>query len=268
MRGEQPPRYPLIWREMDSATEINRILNHPDVFPWIKTPGQQEFDVSALIANPMNVFLRCNGGVVIFMADAEAGTYEDHVCFLKGYRGIQAIKAKLMALDYLFTHTPATFVSAPIPSGNKPCLHYMGSLRRLIGFTPWFTKECGWHTDHGEEDLRYFALPLYDWLRHSRWLERSAIRYRVVLDDELKRHGQLGSNRIDDGPFHDRMFGACIEMCRAGQCAKGVSMFNHWARADRTAQIKLVSQHPTVIETGEALLHITGDSFRALKVKE
>ena len=100
MNGAEPEhRQPVIWRELESATEINRILNDPSVFPDISIPDQKPFDVTPLIGDPRFCFIRAEGGVIAFSPDAEfgSGIYEFHTNFLEGYRGKYAIDASLVA---------------------------------------------------------------------------------------------------------------------------------------------------------------------------
>ena len=47
MNGREVFVHPLVWRETESATEINRILNDPSVFPLISLPDQELFDATA-----------------------------------------------------------------------------------------------------------------------------------------------------------------------------------------------------------------------------
>lgn len=263
MRGQQPPPRPVLWREMESATEINRILNDPEVFPWIHAPGQERFEVSELVTNPSHVFLRCDGGVVFFTQHGE-GVYDGHTNFLEGYRGAYSLRMTIAAIDWLFTHTMASFLFARIPVGNRPAIQNMRHLARHCGVRHWSRQERAWATDTGVEDLNLYALPLYDWLQHSKMLDHSAIRCRITVEDEFRRLGHL-SRRLDCGETYDRMFACMIEMLRGGQ-PKGIGLFNIWAAAAMVPQVRLINWPPIVIDTGEALLRITDTSLRILKV--
>lgn len=257
---------PLIWRETESATEINRILNDADVFPLIKVAGQENFDLSSLVADPNDIFLRCDGGVVFFIADMEQGSgiYEGHTNFLKGHRGAYALRVTIAAIDWLFTHTIANFLFARIPTDNHAAIQNMRHLRRA-GVERWFDRRRAWPADEGLKDLRYYCLTLHAWLARSAMLGIAGKFYREHLEAEFRRHG-VPREATDDDPAYDRAFAAAIEMLKGGQPFKGLVLFNRWARAAGYPMLLLVSEVPLVVDTGEAMLHVTGDAFKIIKV--
>lgn len=256
---------PLIWREMEQAAEINRILNDADVFPFITMPHQAALDVSDAVTNPNFVFLRCDGGVIIFVPDPEpaSGIYEAHINFLANRRGHYAVMVVRAALDYIFTRTNAVFLFTRVPANNLPAL---GMVRAIHG-SPWFCRAKAWPGPDGRHDLGFYSLTLHDWLRHSATFPRAGRWFHRHLETEFERLGVPHDGHGDDDG-HDRAVGAAVEMIRGGQYIKALIVYNRWARAAGFAQIRLVSEVPLVIDTDDALLRVSGDTFRMIKAKE
>jgi hypothetical protein len=86
-----PPPPETVERTFD-ADLVNRLLNHPTIFPSITIPGREgPLDCSELVADPHNVFMIAPGGSVAFVRD-EPGIYEVHTNFLPEYRGRNALR--------------------------------------------------------------------------------------------------------------------------------------------------------------------------------
>lgn len=262
---------PRIWREMESAAEINRILNHPSVFPWVALPGQDKFDVSRIVVDPRVVFLRCEGGVMVLAPDGEAasGMWEAHTSFLDGYRGKEALDCAREMMAWMFCHTGAMMLWTRVPVHNQAAL----AMIRAVGASLWFTKSKSFPTDKGPVDVRFYALPIHDWIRKAKGLVEAGKWFHRRIEEEFGRLGHANGHasrwRDDhDDDDHDRFAGACVEMIRGGQPAKGIILYNRWARVAGYREVSLISTDPVVIETDGVLIHVKGDDFKVVRITE
>lgn len=268
MNGHEHVRIPdpgIIHREMESATEINRILNDPSVFPEVSIPDQQPFDVSPLITDPRYVFLRAEGGVIVFTPDIEptSGIYEVHTNFLAGYRGKHAIDASLAAYRWMFTHTNCMMLQTRVPAFNKAAEAFC----RSVGAWLWFERREVWPSKDGNVDLKFFALPILDWMRkHKEPLIDSGKAFHARLEEEYKRLDFVHDPHPDE-ESHDLNVGVCAEMVYGGEPEKGALLYNRWARIAGYRMINIISRNPLVIDVGEAILHVTGNTFKVLQVR-
>ena len=245
---------PIIFRETGSATEINRILNDPSVFPDISIPDQKPFDVGPLVADPRFVFLRMEGGVVIFTPDSEpaSGLYEVHTNFLDDYRGQYAFDASLAAYRWMFTHTNCVMLHTRVPAFNKAAEAFC----RSVGAWLWFVRHEIWPSKHGNVDLKFYAMSIHDWMRkHSEPLVESGKTFHARLEQEYERNGFAHEPHRDDRS-HELAVGACAEMIYGGEPEKAILLYNLWARVAGYQQLQLISKNPLVVDIGESILHV------------
>lgn len=127
--------YPL--RRSHDAAEINAILNHPEVYPWVacRIP-RGEVDVSGLLADPRNVLLMLRGGGFFCVAQTPPGLpamiYEVHIQFLPNYRGLQVYHGAKHGVAWMFDNTEAQQLVAYIPTKlrtSQHVAHYAGFRR-------------------------------------------------------------------------------------------------------------------------------------------
>jgi hypothetical protein len=244
----------MIHRESEDATEANRILNDPSVFPLISLPGQDKIDATAFIADPRNVVIMADGGVIAFMPDPEPGSgiYEVHTNFLEQRRGAHAIKASVEAYRWMFTHTNCMMLQTRVPAFNKAAEAFC----QMVGAWLWFERKAAWPTADGPVDLKFFAMSIHDWMR--RWpaqLIGSGIAFHARLEQEYERHGFVHDPHPDE-EAHDLAVGACVEMIYGGEAEKGIILYNRWARFAGYGQINLISRNPLVIDIGESILQV------------
>ena len=254
MNGHPVAVSPRIWRETEDATEINRILNDPSVFPSVSLPDQKPFDVVPLISDPRFVFLRGEGGVIAFTPDSEAGSglYEVHTNFLEGFRGGHAIDVSLEAYRWMFTHTNCVMLQTRVPVFNKAAEKFCNS----VGAWLWFERSEIWPTKDGNIDLKFYAMSIHDWMRkHPGPLIESGKAFHARLEQEYERHG-FAHDPHPDERSHDLAVGACAEMIYGEQPEKAAILYNLWARVAGYRQINLISRNPLVIDIGEAILQV------------
>lgn len=265
MNGHEAVAHPVVWRESESATEINRILNHPDVFPFISLPDQQPFDATELVRDPRFVFLMAEGGVIMFAPDPEptSGMYEVHTNFLEDSRGKHARAASLESYRWMFTHTNCVLLVTGVPKFNLAAEAFC----RTVGASLWFERARKWPTKDGLVDVRFYSLSLMDWMRkHPAPLIEAGQAFHKRLEEEYARIGFVHEAHQDEDS-HDLAAGLCAEMMYGGQPEKAAIIYNRWARVAGYRQINIVSQNPLVVDIGESILHVTGKTFRVLQCR-
>lgn len=256
---------PKVWREMESATEINRILNDPAVFSLISLPDQKAFDASEMVQDPRFVFLRTEGGVILFSPDPEptSAMYEVHTNFLEDHRGKHAIEASLESYRWMFTHTPCMMLVTRVPKINPAAEAFC----RTVGASLWFERKAAWPTKDGPVDVKYYSLSLLEWARkHPAPLIESGQAFHARLEEEYARMGFAHEQHADEDS-HDLAAGLCAEMIYGGEPEKAVIIYNRWARLAGYRQIDLRARNPLVIDIGEALLHVTGQTFKVIQCR-
>lgn len=252
----------MIRRSFDGA-EINPILNDPSVFDAIKLPGMEpDIDVAPIVSNPANVLLMAEGGGIIFV-QAEPGIYEVHTSFLEKYRGSNAIRASLDAYRWMFTHTDCMILQTKVPAFNRGADKFC----RIVGATRDFERKAVWLTDKGPVDMSYWTLRYEDWLRKTPALMASGKAFHTKLEDEFARHGAENESHPDED-CHDLYVGVCVETIYAGQPEKAIVLYNRWARFAGYGLISLIAKAPMLIDIGSAILQVTNDHFKVIKIKE
>lgn len=249
-----------VWRSFD-ANDINPILNHPDVFPAISVPGHDKYDVTPLVANPLNVLMMSEGGGILF-AKQEPHIYEVHTNFLPQFRGRHALRASLSAYRWIFCHTDCETILTRIPAFNRAADLWA----RKAGFRFMFQRDKAWPTKDGGVDLKFYALRIHDWIWSTPSLAESGVRFHRRLDEERKRFNLTDEGHADDHS-HDIAVGACAEMIFGGEPEKGAYLFNSYAAFAGYGTIGIVSRNPLLIDIGNAVLQIENETFKVLIFK-
>lgn len=249
----------LVTRSFDAA-DINAIFNDPSVFPLVSVPGIEKIDVTELLKDPRNVLLMGEGGGILFCWH-DIGTYEVHTAFLPQSRGRNALKVSLAAYRWMFTHTDCWTLLTKVPAINPAAEKFC----QLVGATKEFERKNVWPTLEGMADMSYWSLCYDDWIRKTPSLKQSGRAFHVRLEQEFARHGAKEEIHPDED-CHDLHVGACAEMIYGGQLDKAILLYNRWASFAGYRLIGLVSRAPAVIDIGNSLLQITGDTFKVIRV--
>lgn len=229
------------------------------MFPFVAVPGVETIDLTDIVANPNNVLLMAEGGGILFCRD-EPSIYQVHTNFLPGHRGRYAIRASLSAYHWMFTHTECMTLNTMIPAFNKAA----AAAAKIVGFVPQFERKNIWPIASGHVDMQYLAIGYADWIRKaSSNLIAAGKTFHRRLDEEYVRLGRPAHSHPDED-CHDLYVGACAETVYGGQLDKAVILYNRWARFAGYGQIALIARGPPLIDIGEALLQITGDSFKVI----
>ena len=257
---------PVIVRRSFDATDINPIINHPSVFPFVTIPGIDYIDVSPVLADERNILLMGDGGGILFIW-CEPGVYEIHTNFLKPERGAHGKGPYiqnfcLAAYRWMFTRTDCLILLTKIPAFNRAA----NIFAPLLGWVKEFDRQRVWPTKEGLCDLSYWSLPYNVWMRKTPDLMQAGRKFHERLTEEFLRHG-IEEEQHPHEDCHDLYVGACAETMLSGQVEKAIALYNAWARFAGYGQIDLVSHSPMLIDIGNALLQLTGHTFKVVKVK-
>jgi hypothetical protein len=253
----------LVRRSFDAA-DINPILNDPSVMQYVALPGMGSLDVTPLLEDYRNVLLMADGGGMLFCM-LEPGMYEVHTTFLKPKRdasgkGPHIRNACLAAYHWMFVHTDCTDLVTRIPASNRAARIFSP----LVGWTLEFERKNVWPTPDGLIDMSFHALRYDDWVRKTPGLAASGRTFHDRLSIEFERHGRVEPQHPDE-ECHDIHVGACAEMMAAGQLDKAVILYNRWAKFAGYGTITLIARNPAVVNIGNAIIQIVGDTFKVVK---
>lgn len=251
---------PLIWRETDPA-RFNAVLNHPGVFEMISVPGDTAFDCTDVVADPRNILLMSEGGGILFCWQ-EPCVYQFHTSFLPAYHGRHALAVARAARRFMFTHTDAVSLFTKVPVFNRAASLAV----RMVGFRREFVRKAVWPTNKGPVDLEFYGLHFPDWLWIEKGLIESGRAFHDRLDAEYARHGREPHAHPQDD-CHDIVVGAAFEMIRGGQPDKAVILYNRMATLIGYGTVALRSRDPVILDIGEAVLMLDGDSFKVIKCR-
>lgn len=231
----------------------------------ITVPGVEKFDISAVVANPLNVLLAVENGVTAELAGAiifiwrEPGIYEVHTNFRKSARGRFALDASIAAYHWMFTHTDCVTLLTRVPAFNRAAEWFCAK----VGATREFERKAVWPTKNGPVDMSYWSLRYDDWVRKADGLVESGHMFHVKSEQEYARLGEVFPGHPED-QYHDRMAGACTEMIYGGQLDKAIILYNRYAQFAGYPPIRLIARDPLVIDTGDAVLQVLEHDFKLI----
>ena len=236
----------MIERSFD-ATFFNEVANHPDVRPWLG--GTHAIDLTPTLADPNNYALRCEGGGFVLHRH-EPGIYEVHSQFLPGARR-HTRTAMRAGFRYMFERTDAARIVTKCPKGNRGA----GALANAAGFRHLFRREAAWD-DGGAVD--YLALDIDDWALARPEHAADGKLFHDAIETAKEASGSRLTVHGHDEP-HERVVGAVWRLVRAGNAAKGVALYNRWARLAGYAPINLISEHPATVDVIDAVVALSPD---------
>jgi RimJ/RimL family protein N-acetyltransferase len=251
-----------IVRETD-ATRINAVVNHEAVRPWVTMPGQETLDLSDVVADPRNVVLMTEDGMGgIVFHQHEPGIYEAHTQFLPEARGRAALAAVHEMIDHMFVATDCMELLTRCPAGNRPA----EALARAVGGVLDFERAGAWPKADGAVDVRYYAIRYHEWVRRSPGLPDVGHWFHERLEAENARLGHPDELH-DDDPAHDRHVGAAVSMILCGQPAKGVTLYNRWARFAGYMPVAIVQVEPLVLDILTHLVLVLDGDLEVLECR-
>lgn len=235
----------MIAREF-TADRLNAIVNHPAVHQWVAMPGQGALDLSGVVADECNILLMGDGGGILFH-QLDHGVYEAHSQFLPEARGPKALATMREAFHWMFIRSNCMEILTQVPSHNRAASVFA----RRCGGVLDFVRENAWQTENGPVSIEYYGLRYADWIRTASGLVESGEEFHDRLKTSMKAAGYPDMHHPED-KAHDRYVGAAYEMISAGQIAKGMTLYNRWARFTGHDPIVLVA--PDILDIGHVFL--------------
>jgi hypothetical protein len=230
-----------------NPTNLNEVVNHPEVRPWLKGP-EGPLDITAIVTNPFNFCFEVPGGGFIVMNKGQ-GIYEVHSQFVPEARK-HTLTTMREAMDYMFCRTDCTTLVSHFPDDNRMA----DAIGRKGGFKP-----TGIRLEEGEFapcDIR--AVVLDDWVLGNADLERDGEEFHDALEAAKKAMGsELPIH--DHDPIHERFVGAAMRMAKRGNVVKGVALYNRWASGSGYAEIKLLGIYPPLVDVVDGIVGLTSD---------
>jgi len=238
-------------RRATDAEFLNRVLNHPEIRPWIADPSQGTLDMSAAVANPANVCLTGTHGVLFFFKYFD-GYYEVHSQVLPEGRGEWAKEFAEQCVRFMFSATDCVEILTRVPQGHVAA----AALTRAMGFRPQFVTPPECRFLGAMVRCSIHALSLADWVLRAPGLAERGAEFHNWMNARIpgKAHG-----RDDD---HNRMVGAALDMAMSGQVAKGVLWYNRYAFAARHKPVALINLDPVQIRFDAGVLTIENGEMR------
>ncbi len=234
-----------ISRHLDAA-HLNSILNHPDVYQWVKGAAEGPLDLTPLVVGNDDVIplLGEHGGQIYHRL--QPGLFDCHSQFLTQGRGAWAIEATRKTLHWVFTRTEALELLTRVPHGNVAAK----ALAKGIGGQFQFTNERGWVMHNKPVPADIYSLTVQEWMRTAPGLvERGKWLY-----ERLRIEAPTDETR-------DRYAGAACDMLLGGQTLKAVALFNRFAAMSWHPPAQIVSLDPVAVQIGETIFEVRGDDI-------
>lgn len=238
------------------AAVINRIVNNPEVRPFIGVPEMGEVDMSTLVGNPRNCNLIGEHGGMLAVQHLN-GIYEIHTHVLKSGRGAWAIGMVKAALHHLFTRENAVEVLTKVPKGNIAAR----AMVRVFGGTYEATIPAGWNSATGEPiDADVYARTIQEWARSAPEL---VTRGAWVMDRIRKGVSAISGMSSPPVPKVDLTgeslaFGLLYEMIIGGQFEKAGFFFNRWASYRGAMPVSFLTVDPVTLTFGPLMVIVRG----------
>jgi len=237
---------------------INRIVNDPSVYPWVRGICEGPLDLGPLLRDSRHVCLMDEFGGCLF-TQQQPGIYEAHTQILPQGRGAWAMRMVREALHYIFTRTDAVEIWTRCPKGNLGAR----ALARAIGGREEMIVSQGWVQDGKIIPATIYSLTIQEWMKTAPDLVEVGRWFHRRIEEELRFLGFEEPFHEDD-ENHNRFVGASVEMVRGGQPHKAAIFYNRVAAMDGKLPIRVVSLDPVVIDIGQVCLEVHGKNFFAI----
>jgi hypothetical protein len=244
----------MIERVFDGE-KINRIVNDPSVYPWVRGVCEGPLDLGPLLQDQRHVCLMEDFGGCLFTQQSP-GIYEVHTQFLPQGRGAKALATVQGALHWMFTRSGAVEIWTRCPKGN------LGArvLAKAIGGREEMVVKQGWVQDGQIIPATIFSLTIQEWMKTAPGLEEIGDWFHRKLEEEYRIAG-YSEPVHDDDPSHNRYVGAAVEMIRGGQAYKGQIFYNRFAAMSGYQPIKIINTDPVMVDIRDAILEVHGRNF-------
>ncbi len=221
------------------ARFLNQIANDPRVRPFLL--GRGVLDLTLLVENPANVCIVCSAGGILAV-QVTPQLYEFHTVSTLDHDGVaDMLQLGADGIGYLFSHTTCREIVARVPVDNRNA-HI-------------FATHCGFR-DIGLQrefapgrNARLMRATLEDWIAKATLPRVEGFSIQSLIAESLQF-----AVRAPDNEQRDRYLGAALLMAKSGQVLKGVEVHNLGAFIYGFPPITLLSQMPTIIDIGDAVV--------------
>lgn len=222
------------------ATELNEIVNHPDVIGGHLIDGiEPPLDVSPCLDR--GGFGVLGNGFGFLLDPVTPGVFEVHTSILPEHRN-KSVEITLKSMNEVFTQTSALEIVTRIKD-NK-------SAKRLA-------LSVGMQKTFQRGNTEYFSIHI------SRWAAKA--KQFIGLGQEF--HKILENNGVetdhDDDENHDQYVGITVAMARAGMYEKSIWFYNTWAKLAGFHPAELIDENKAFI--GNAIVEITEHEIKVMK---
>jgi hypothetical protein len=236
------------------ASKINDLLSDEAIRPFALLGSSEEASADEFLKNLANIGLvaedeeHVTQGAILFHFQ-EDGVYEVHTMARLTARGRPYLRAVQDALRTIFLCSGAMELYTRVPAENEAAL---GLVRLIHGRHEYDLSE-----GFDGKPCQYWALRWSDWL----WgpggasLEERGKWFHERLELQFAEQGR-GHLAHADEPAHDRMVGATSELVLNGVVAKGLVLYNRWAKVAGFAPASVIVQSPLVLNIGDALIQV------------
>lgn len=236
------------------AARINKVVNDPSIFDWVRGNHKGPLDLAPVVANPANVLLMGQHGGILFV-QLQPGLYEAHTQVMPEGRGEWALAMVQAAIHWMFTRSDAFEIMTRCPRGNLGAR----ALAKAIGGKFDFRNERGWVKDGETISADIFSLTIQDWMRRAPGLEERGQWFHHALEEQYRKLGYEEPIHPED-PVHDRYVGAACEMILNKQAQKAAIIYNRWARMADYATIEIMCvDNPTAVNIQDAIIIVRDD---------
>src|ERR1700679_1362007 len=170
-------------QQATTADHVNKIVNHPAVYPWIRGVHTEPFDLKNVVKN--HIVLEAEHGCVIFVK-IQPGIYEFHTSVLPEGRGSWMQEGAAEVFHWMFTRTDAFELLTKCPDGNT--LAKLGA--RNVGCTFNFRTGPIWPVNGNMVSVDVYGLILQHWVIKAPKMEEVGNWFHDSLIEEYKRLGK------------------------------------------------------------------------------
>jgi hypothetical protein len=246
-------------RTMD-AGGFNAAVNSPDVRLGLGR-GTEPLDFASWFADPANIaFADERGG--FFLHNLGFGRYELHTAFSHAARGAEALRLCGDVIRRMFVETDCLELVTRVP-GN---LRHADLMARKAGFRERWTMAEAWPGPAGEQvSLTVFGIGLEDWVLRDSSLVTEGEAFHAMLRSAADRAGHHAPLHEHDDVLHERYAGVACLMAKAGNHGKAIRTYTSWAVLAGYRPLQLITEHPAIYDTGNALVQVHGGNMEILR---
>ena len=223
----------------DCVTELNEIINHPDVIEGHLVNGHKPpLDVSPSLER--GGFGVLGEGFGFLLDPVTPGVFEVHTSILPEHQN-ESVNITLESMGEVFTQTSALEIVTRI-RGNEPARN----LALAAGMRKTFERS----------EYQYFSICISHWAAQAEQFKKLGKEFHTVLE----KHGVETDHGEDEN--YDQYVGIVVAMARAGMYEKAVWFYNSWAKLSGFKPADLIGKNKVLI--GSAIIQITKNEMKVM----